>query len=782
MKITKIAKLKNFGIFRDFSWGSDTPDFARFNLIYGWNKGGKTTFSRIFSACEKKTIGFVQYPKDKDNNLGEFIITTDNGATTKHSDCQNGTKQIRVFNKDFIEDNVSFDPLNPSNPIVYVSEKDIESNKKLKELRGNVVLLSQKFESYRKDCQKSGKAEDDFRKSTARTIKDIVGNLKVNDKYRDYDKGSVKTAIESTGIDKFIKISNNNFEKKKKLIGDDPLKSQPLFSKFALNFTFNGKNLSSFSDVYDEFSVLLKRQVVAESIDRFKNDPKLNKWAQHGFELHKTNSEKKKCLFCQNEFSEGFLESLLKHFSNDYEKIQNDITSFIRELTNLKKEKISEKNLEIYMDLQSDYKNKAKKLNSIVDKLNGWIDGATKNLNEKYDNPLLVVTASKSSRDFKDFHNKTIDDINTIITDHNSKVDNHEQEVNGAKEELENHFIAVAIKEQDYSRIKADYDSGIEAEKGAKNEVEENNRQISNLEKETSNIGEAVQKINKHLEEFFGRKEILLELDDSKKGYVIKRDGDTAYNLSEGEKNAIAFSYFIVKVQEKGFKIKEGIIVIDDPISSFDSNFIYHCFSLIKNYFKNAEQLIVLTHNFEFFNLVKDWFEQKNGKIKSNNKKIANEADKKPIPSEFFMIENIVENEKRCASILPLEETLRRFKSEYHFLFSRLNQFITEGSPNYADFYTIGNIARRFLEIYINFKIPTTGDLQSKVDQLETQTVSETEKHKVYKLIQEFSHGFDPTSTIEHKDKSEIQNAIKVLMKMVKESDKKHFDSLKSNL
>jgi len=252
--------------------------------------------------------------------------------------------------------------------------------------------------------------------------------------------------------------------------------------------------------------------------------------------------------------------------------------------------------------------------------------------------------------------------------------------------------------------------------------------------------------------------------------------------LSEGEKNAIAFSYFIVKTQERGFKIKEGIIVVDDPISSFDSNFIYHCFSLIKTHFKEAEQLIVATHNFEFFNLVKDWFEQKNRKVESDNKKITNEADKKPIPSEFFMIENIVENEKRCASIAPLEETLRKFKSEYHFLFSRLNQFITEGSPDYADFYTIGNIARRFLEIYINFKIPTTGDLQSKVDQLDTQTVSEPEKHKVYKLIQEFSHGLDPASTIEHKDKSEIQGAIKVLMKMVEESDKKHFDSLKSNL
>ena len=358
----------------------------------------------------------------------------------------------------------------------------------------------------------------------------------------------------------------------------------------------------------------------------------------------------------------------------------------------------------------------------------------------------------------------------------------HEQAVKQAKEELEKYLIADAIEEQDYSKIKSEFEKSIEAGNQANQAVDANNQEISKLEKETSNIGEAVQKINKHLEEFLGRKEILLELDDSKKGYIIKRDGDVAHNLSEGEKNAIAFSYFIVKTQEKRFKVEEGIIVIDDPISSFDSNFIYHCFSLIRNHFKNTEQLIVSTHNFQFFSLVKNWFEQKNRKVERNNKKIANESDKKRIPCQFYMFENTIENDKRCASIVPLEETLRKFKSEYHFLFSRLKKFITVDTLDYSDFYTIGNIARRFLEIYTNFKIPTTGDLNSKVNQLDTNTVSETEKDKVYNLIQEFSHGHDPTSTIEHNDKNEIQSAIEILMKIVEESDEKHFQSLTKSL
>jgi len=48
--ITKISKLKDFGIFHDFSWERKLPEFKKFNLIYGWNRSGKTTISRVFES------------------------------------------------------------------------------------------------------------------------------------------------------------------------------------------------------------------------------------------------------------------------------------------------------------------------------------------------------------------------------------------------------------------------------------------------------------------------------------------------------------------------------------------------------------------------------------------------------------------------------------------------------------------------------------------------------------------------------------------------------------
>ena len=50
--ITKIEKIKNLGIFTDYKWDSNLPEFKRFNLIYGWNGSGKTTLSQLFDSLE----------------------------------------------------------------------------------------------------------------------------------------------------------------------------------------------------------------------------------------------------------------------------------------------------------------------------------------------------------------------------------------------------------------------------------------------------------------------------------------------------------------------------------------------------------------------------------------------------------------------------------------------------------------------------------------------------------------------------------------------------------
>ncbi len=759
--ITRANKLTSFGIFRDFVWKADVPDFKKFNLIYGWNRSGKTTISRCFSACERRSTLFHQYPAD-----GQFQVGLDDGSSVKSDNLETCTLPIKVFNKDFVDDNISFDSSNSCNAIVHVSEEDIESAKRLAELKGNIAILAANF----KTAQTKRKAKEDVRNSFLTTLGREIAKVLFD---KTYNRTKAEIQITKIGVDNFDdKIVSE--DKEAELLETSRSKAkekQTSIEEYDQSFIFGEETISSFADIYEASGKLLQKKVISEVLDRLKNDKELNSWVKQGFDLHKTKKETSLCLFCQKPLDPDFLESLSKHFNKDYEDLQNDINCLITELLNWKRTDITVENGDLYPNLRKTYKEESTNLNNVIVDLNQWIDGVISKLRDKFNDPLSVVELPEKPNDFQISYNNAVTKLKTVIEIHNKKIEDHATEVKLAREAIELHLIAEAFKEQNYKKIQKDFQSSGEEEAIAKKALIDNADEIRKLETKTSNIGPALNKINKHLEEFFGRKEIQLELDGSKKGYIIKRDGQLADNLSEGEKTAIAFSYFMVKVQEKDFKTNDGIIFIDDPISSLDSNFIYHCFSLIKSHFDNAGQLFISTHNFELFNLIKRWFTQKNQRRTRKGKDSI---------SNFYMVENYIEGEKRKARLQSLEPTLLKYNSEYHFLFDQLNKFVQTASPEYRDLYTIANIARRFFEIFTNFKIPTTGDLASKIEALgiDTETISKTEQGRVYKLIQEYSHGSDPTSAIEHKDKLESQEVVKILLGMVKESDSRHFDLL----
>lgn len=100
MKIERIDKLQGSGVFRDFRW-SDVPDlqkFGRFNLVYGWNGSGKTTLSRILRSLELRSR-----PQGGDIALR---VTGRRIEGSEFGEVQPETIALKVFNQDFIKDNV----------------------------------------------------------------------------------------------------------------------------------------------------------------------------------------------------------------------------------------------------------------------------------------------------------------------------------------------------------------------------------------------------------------------------------------------------------------------------------------------------------------------------------------------------------------------------------------------------------------------------------------------------------------------------------------------------
>lgn len=790
--IRKIAKLTNFGIFQDFQWKTELPDFKKFNLIYGWNRSGKTTISRVFESCEKRCTydneRFKQYPSifDVNGNLekeGEFEITADDSISVKYSDIANSNLPIKVFNQDFIEANIFFDS-DSCHPIVYVSEEDNKKKKRLDQLKKESIILQKTMEQAQKDKSSKEESKSHFLTSLGREIANILFD-------KTYNKTKAEKKISIIGTDNITdkKLSDDDKKKYEMISRSEERKPQKLFLEFKFLFMFNNEAVDSFQKITEKIIALLKKQVVSETLNRLKDDPVLNNWVKQGFDYYRSREDKTKCLFCQKKLDDDFLTILSKHFSKDYEELQSSIARLKSEILVLKHDQIATKNDDLYPDLIDNFSTKAKKLNECIMKMNAWIEGASKVLQEKYDNPLEEIDSPMQPEEFLVPYNGVISELNKIIVEHNEKVKNHGKEVSDARDKLELHLIANAITDQDYLKMVTELEDAFKKEKEALDAFNDTKLEIKNLEEQTSEIGKALPDINNHLKEFFGREEILLILDSDEEGYVINRNGYPAKNLSEGEKTAIAFSYFIVKINEGGFDKSKGIIFIDDPISSFDSNFIYHCFSLIKANFKEIGQLFISTHNFQLFNLVKEWLIEKNNKIEMKNKKLKSEGkEENPLPCEFYMAESFINDDSRRARIVKLDKTLRRFKSEYQFLFSRLKSFLIDQGNPYEDCYIIGNIARRFFDIYADFKIPNTGDPKSKMDVLvrtinnPSEIISATNAAKAYKLVNEYSHNSDPTSTIEHKDKYECKEAVRILLEIVEKSDPEHYRILEESL
>lgn len=106
--ITKIKHIDNYGVFNDFDWdtsvrdkGNNVAEFKKINIIYGRNYSGKTTLSRIFRSFEKGEI-HDKYPG------ATFAFEHSGQDSMCHLDVANCPYDIRVYNKDYIKEHLSF--------------------------------------------------------------------------------------------------------------------------------------------------------------------------------------------------------------------------------------------------------------------------------------------------------------------------------------------------------------------------------------------------------------------------------------------------------------------------------------------------------------------------------------------------------------------------------------------------------------------------------------------------------------------------------------------------
>lgn len=437
---------------------------------------------------------------------------------------------------------------------------------------------------------------------------------------------------------------------------------------------------------------------------------------------------------------------LKKKLSDDIKKVKQSLSSLNFNFSNY----IFEKKY-VYSDFNDKLNNLNTNIQKIITELN--------NLKSE----IINLLSEKEKNTFKDFTDKKIemndliDELNALKNDCNNLVrenNDYTEHIDENKEDAKNKLIQNELLDfnLEYELSKKEIDNKKEKFKMKKKKEKELELQINKLKndkteklKMTKNEQLAADFINKYLGDYFR-----LEKISNQHNYIVKNiDGTTrpVSTLSKGEKNIVAFLWFIKNLENIELNNnKKKIVIFDDPMDSNDDVMQYIMLSELSkltdmfrskkiienNNNNNIVQLFIFTHNAHFYMNIKENLPHGNTNYKSiilrkNNK---------------ITIEEVTKDND--------------IKQNYDVLWQDAIWLFDCDKPN-----LLLNNFRRIIESYITFNKIDKYDFYSKIDSLDFKKLLDTNSHFVSEemdsnpftreeLLKEFKNVFKKNDDFNH--------------------------------
>ncbi|MCD9495624.1 AAA family ATPase [Photobacterium carnosum] len=549
------------------------------NIIYGLNGTGKSTFSNYFYA-----------PDDP-----------------KYKDCSHTVDgcKIIVYNQKFIQDN--FYSKDSINGIFSLSKENKEAKENVEQLGKNIDQLTEKSKGYQVDSDKESEA---LKKATD-MVEKKVWEIKTN-----YSGGDrvLKFCLDRLMGNKkvlFSHLVSIPLPAVKPIKTIEQLKEEVAAIDGDKATTYMVLPKISLSELLPEELEQLKEIVIGNEdspIAKLINQLKNSDWVSDGLR-YLDDIEDETCPFCQSKtITPELIAQIKDYFDETYEESKQNIGKILTKyqkivdsLTDLDTYKASPFSADFLAEMTESYASIIETLKSNLLKVQ-----------QKEQTPSLKVELEVLC-DHVDSFNKHVDAVNARIGIHNKKIANSAQELNRIKDE----FWKIIRWEYDqtikaYEASKADYNDKttklIENKKAVDVEVAVLEVERTDKQKETINIKESIENINKGLIDI-GITDFHIEKHEEDLYRLVRTgtEGSIFLSLSEGEKMIISFLYFreLFKGKQTADEAHvKKIAVIDDPVSSLSHIFVYNIGQLIKNDFFNGdgvEQVFVLTHSLYFF-------------------------------------------------------------------------------------------------------------------------------------------------------------------------------------
>lgn len=707
MAIQRLTHIQDFGVFQDYRWPRALDSFKKYNLIYGWNGSGKTTISRIF-----RDLQLQKMPE-----TGKATIDVD-GKKVKANTFPDNNVPVRVFNQDFVKENVFPTTGNKVQPIFVLGAENIQNQLRIDRLKQELDQKTETVEVKQRELEATTRKLDKHCQDHARRIKERLTST-TSRAYANYNKRNYKERAHLLITESSPPSYMLSDEIKQKLMNQH-LAGQ----KDPVGIV---QNLSTdFNRLKDLAVNLVSTEVSSRVIQSLKTDSEVETWVRDGHTLHRDRG-RDRCLYCDSDISNTRWNDLENHFNDAYQTLVSSIdlqlTSIENEIAKYHRAQVPDK-ARIYEHLQDDYGNAQYVFENHVRRAHDFLDALKRTLQEKKNSPFASVELPSNLS--QPLQASALDELNEIILKHNVAVDNHAAEASDARTRLEIGFVAESACEY------RDLTNSIQTLNGqARHEQElmiKIKSDIESLERKAVEHQTPAENFNSDLVKYYGHSELSLVVEGN--GYAVHRGETRAINLSEGESTAVALLYFLQSLRDHRFDLSQGIVILDDPISSLDSNSLYSAYSYIVERTKDVGQLFVMTHNLAFLRLIKRWFMQMSDR----------HIEKFGVSNaRFLMLQCIVDGDRRRSELVDLDPLLMRFDSDYQYLFACVYRGVVGSDTRLQDHYLLPNAARRLLETFLAFKFPNSaGNLGDSIARCKFDDVKQK---RLLRFVHAYSHG-----------------------------------------
>lgn len=569
-------------------------------LLYGRNGAGKSTIAKAF-----RKIGGEIVPA-----ITSAVLYDDAGQPVTLSEDEK--QHIFVFDEDFVDKNVRLKQDHLETIVMLGQAADLTEKIEKAEIARDAAksAFEQQDAIYQEYCDMGNV------KSPKHYIILLGNALRGNDNWAGRDR-EIHGARQNTGVrddtfKKFLKLKPS--KPKTDLIADYKSKMRELEAARTGASTIDKKvpAVSKLYSTYDDEAVQL---LLAEEIEKpefSEREKKLLSLIHSGMAQDLTQrltlfrkADTTECPYCFQpitpEYKESLVESIEKVLSKMVEDHQKELRSHLIEPIVL--------DLAPYMQLDG-----YQACVELLVEINSTIQRCNDNLKRKIDSPYTpIVVKATIIKDLTARLNESLSGLETARTEYNKKamatapIIAELNRINGEiayydvvdlAEQLARQEEACAAAKSLYDTFKAAYDT--------------KRKEVEDLEARRKNVRLAIDSINACMKYiFFADDRLKIEYVDGEYKLLSHGKNVKPCDVSVGERNIIGMCYFFTSIlegkEEKNAHKEEYLLIIDDPVSSYDVENRIGILSFIKyklGVFLEGNQntrALVMTHDLKTF-------------------------------------------------------------------------------------------------------------------------------------------------------------------------------------